>query len=540
MADLILYNGKVYAQDPAYAGASAVAVRDGRIFALGSDREMRDLARPGSAAINLEGQLVLPGLVDGHFHYTDWALAREQLPLAGAVSWRQIEAEVAVAAAARPAGAWIVGRGWNETYWADPSLPTRAGLDAVAGEHPALLYRSDMHLAVANSAALAAGHVTAETADPEGGVIDRDASGAPTGLLRDLAINLVSGAMPDEVEDETVAAMRRGIPYLHSLGLTGLHDFRVMGGTCGQRSFRGFARLQAEGCLDLRIWMHLPGERLEEAIALGLRTGFGSQRLRVGALKFFVDGSQGARTAWMLEPYEDGGTGIALQPLAGIMEATRRAEAAGLAVAIHAIGDRANRELIAALGAALAAGPQNDARRVSAPPAAPPRIEHVQMIRPEDIPAFARLGVVASVQPLQITDDIPMIEASVGERARYAYSFRGLADAGVTLALGSDAPVVDPNPLWGIHAAVTRCRRDGTPVGGWYPEQRLTVPQAIWGYTMGNAIASGREKELGSITPGKLGDFTVVDRDLLTVDPDELAEAKVTLTVFDGQAVYRR
>lgn len=542
MNDLFLVNGKLYTQDPHYPRATAVAMRNGRFWRVGSDNDILDLAKKNTSIIDLGGRMALPGLNDGHFHFWDWSLALRQLPLAATSSVQSLCEQVSQAARV-PGTSWITGRGWNETAWSENRLPTRDDLDDVSGDHPVMLYRSDMHLAVVNSCALQAAGVTSNTPDPTGGVIDRDPAGRPTGLLADLAMNLVSGVIPPATEDETVEAMRQGIHILHQVGLTGLHDYRVMGGICGVPAFRAWQRLEAAGDLDMRVWMHLPGERTQEAIALGLRTGFGSQTLRIGHLKFFVDGSQGARTAWMLEPYADGaGCGIPLTPLSEIAEAVLHAEQAGLAVAIHAIGDRANRELINVLEQVKEKltrhGPVP--RPVTALPLAPHRIEHVQMIRPEDLTRLARLGVVASVQPLQVTDDIAMIEQSVGERSQYAYNFRSLVDAGIILSLGSDCPVADPNPLWGIHAAVTRQRRDGTPAGGWFPEQRLTVQQAIWGFSMGPALACGRQHELGSITPGKLADLVVLDRNILNIELAEIARAQVDLTIFDGRILFDR
>jgi hypothetical protein len=257
--------------------------------------------------------------------------------------------------------------------------------------------------------------------------------------------------------------------------------------------------------------------------------------MRVGHVKLFSDGSQGARTAWMLEPYTDtGGCGMPMEPMAELAEVVRRAELGGFAVAIHAIGDRANRELVGMFERLRAeeGDPSVD------PPAAPHRIEHVQNIRLEDILRLARLDVVGSVQPIHIRDDITMIDQSVGDRARFVYPFRQLLDAGVTLALGSDCPVADPNPLLGIQAAVTRQREDGTPEGGWYAGQRLTVAEAVRGYTMGPAIATGRQADMGSITPGKLADVIVLDRDIYASDPGEIAEAQVVMCVFDGGVIF--
>ncbi|HSB65028.1 MAG TPA: amidohydrolase [Anaerolineales bacterium] len=533
MPSLILYNGKIHTQDPSFREVTAVAMRGNRILAVGSDSEVRALAgRHTNRQIDLEGQRVLPGLSDSHFHYYDWALNRQHLDLASATSLTELRTQVANLTSKISPGDWIIGQGWNETRWPVPNLITCADLDDLTPANPAILWRSDMHLAVANSYAMRAANINAETEVPDQGVIDRDASGQPSGVLRELAINLVREVIPPPTEDETVAAIRDGFTELHRLGLTGVHDFRIMGGADGPPAFRAYQRLQATGELDLRMWMLLPGERLNEAIEMGLRTGFGDDNLRVGHVKFFSDGGQGARTAWMLEPYEDNASfGMPLTPMDEIAEAIRRAHSAGLAVAIHAIGDRANQELVTVFDQVLRS-------KKSATLRARHRIEHLQNIRPEDVLRLGRLGVVGSVQPTHVPDDFPMIDMSVGRRGQWSYPFRDLLTGGVTLAFGSDCPVADPNPLWGIHAAVTRQMRDGTPSGGWYPSQRLSVPEAVWGFTMGAALVCGREAEMGSITPGKLADIVILDRDIFSIDPMEIASTQVLMTIFDGKVVY--
>jgi predicted amidohydrolase YtcJ len=538
MPDLILYNGKLFTPRPDFPPdwnnplITAVAVRDGRFLALGGDAEIRALAGTNTQMVDLEGRRVLPGLTDAHFHYYDWSLGLQRLALAEAISLADLRERLAQRASETPPGQWIQGQGWNESRWPEPRRPIRADLDDVAPDHPVILWRNDLHLAVVNSRALQEAGITADTPNPPEGVVDRDKSGRPNGILRELAINLVSDIIPPPTEEETVEAMREGFAILHQLGLTGVHDYRIMGGADGPPAFRAYQHLQAVGELALRMWMHIPGERLDEAIALGLRTGLGGDCLRVGHVKLFSDGGQGARTAWMLEPYQDtGDCGMPLTPMDEIAQAVRKADQAGLSVAIHAIGDRANRELITVF--------ENLPRPASRiPHRAPHRIEHVQMIQPQDVTRLGRLDVVASVQPIHCPDDIPMIEESVGPRGRLAYPFRDMLDAGVTLALGSDCPVASPNPMFGIHAAVTRQQRDGEPQGGWYPQQRLTVAEAVWSYTMGAALVAGREAELGSITPGKLADLVVLDRDIFAIEPMEIAEAQVVMTVFDGQIVY--
>ncbi len=532
--DLILYNGKLHTQDPVVPEATAIAVGQGRFLAVGGDREIRALAGPGTRTIDLGGRRTLPGLTDAHFHLRSWALSRRRLSLVEATSLADLRDRLAERAGETPAGEWILGQGWNETRWPESQVPTRhrptrADLDEAAPDNPVLLWRSDLHLAVANSRALRQAGVDAETADPDQGRIDRDEAGRPTGILRERAVDLVKRAVPEPSEDDAVEALREGFGALHRLGLTGMHDHRIMGGADGPPAFHAYQRLQQADELTVRVWMGIPGERLDEAIALGLRTGFGDDRLRVGHVKLFSDGSQGARTAWMLEPYEDADdAGMPLTPMDEIAQAVGKADRAGLAVAVHAIGDRANRELIAVFEEQL----RDDGRRV------PHRIEHAQIVRPPDVARLARLGVAASMQPIHVTDDIALSERSLGSRGRFAYVFRDMLNAGVPLAFGSDAPVADPNPLWGIHAAVTRQQRDGSPEGGWYPEQRLTVTEAVWGFTMGPAAVSGQEGVLGSISPGKRADLIVLDRDIFAVDPMDIWRAQVVMTVFDGEVVY--
>ena len=532
MTDLILYNGKLHTQDPNFRQVSAVATRGKRILAVGSDADVRAVSGSHTQQIDLSGRRVLPGLSDSHFHYYDWALNRQRLDLAHAASLTELREQVVKEADKIPPGGWIIGQGWNEIRWPVPRLITCNDLDDLTPDNPTILWRSDMHLAVANSQAMRAANINAETPDPPQGVIDRVASGQPSGVLRELAINLVREVIPPPTEDETVAAIRDGFAELHRLGLTGVHDFRIMGGADGPPAFRAYQRLQAAGELTLRMWMLLPGEHLRQAIELGLRTGFGDDNLRVGHVKFFSDGGQGARTAWMLEPYEDiDSCGMPLTPMDEIADAIRRAHTAGLAVAIHAIGDRANQELVTAF--------EQVVNREKGPaPSAPHRIEHLQNIRPEDVLRLGQTGIVGSVQPIHVPDDYPMIDRSVGRRGRWSYPFRDLLNAGVPLAFGSDCPVADPNPILGIHAAVTRQMRDGKPSGGWYPDQRLSVAQAVWGFSMGAAHVCGREAELGSITPGKLADLVVLDNDIFEIDPMEIAQAKVGMTIFDGQVVF--
>ncbi len=533
MPNLVLYHGSLTTQDPRFPEASALAVRDGRILAVGNDAQIRGLARPHTQQIDLGGRRVLPGLTDSHFHFYGWALDRRGLFLADTNSLTEVRDRVRRAVRGAAPGQWVLGLGWNQNSWPDPRLPGRGDLDDLAPDNPIILWRTDLHLAWVNSRALREAGITSATPDPEMGVIDRDRAGQPTGILRELAINLVRDILPTPTPDEADQAMRQAMVQVHRLGLTGVHDMRIMGGEDGPPAFQAWQRLRTEGELKLRTWMMLPNERLSEAIGLGLRTGFGDDYLRVGGIKIFSDGATGPRTAWMLEPFTDAQSGMPLTPMREIADLIARAHQAGISTTTHAIGDRAIRELLDVFTEVL----PNQQGPIQ--PLAPHRIEHVQHSHPADLKRLAPLGVVASVQPLHATDDSAMVDQACGQRGRWAYAFRDLLNAGTVLALGSDCPVASPNPFWGIHAAVTRQRRDGTPAGGWYPAQRLTVAEAVWGYTMGPAHATGQVARQGSLTPGKLADLIVLDRDIFAIPPAEIADTQVWLTVFDGQIVYQ-
>lgn len=535
MTDLILVNGRINTQDPTRPEASALVMRDGRFIAVGSDDEIRALAQTGIRVIDLEGRRIIPGLADSHVHYYNWALGLKQLRLENTQSLKDLLDQLEKTARSTTSQRWICGQGWNHAGWADSRTPTREELDRVSMDHPVILYHSSLHMAVANSQALQIAGITNKTQDPPQGVIDRDTSGNPTGILRDLAMNLVTEVIPPTDEAEAAEAFKEGFRIFHSLGLTSVHDQRLMDAPEYPAAFHIWQRLHAANEIQLRVWMNLPGNRLDEIISAGLRTGFGDNHFRIGHVKYFADGAQGPRTAWLLEPYEGtNSNGLQLTPIQDIANAIHRAQAAGLAVAVHAIGDRANRELIEVFEELQA----SDSNLTTTSLFAPHRIEHVQIIQPEDLVRMSRLNIVASVQPISVTDDIPMMEPTIGSRSRLAYQYRSMWDSGIQLTFNSDCPVSDPNPFWGIHAAVTRRRRDGTPEEGWYPNQCVTVNQAVWAYSMGAAVASGCQADLGSISPGKLADLVVLDRDIFTIDPMEIYDTKPMMTIFDGQIVY--
>ena len=534
-ADLILFNGTVKTFDPSAPDARAVACRKGRIVAVGKNEAVRRLAGSDTEHIDLKGRLVVPGFTDPHIHFFEWALKRRNLNLAGLSSLQDLIGMLKTAAAEAPAGSWLLGQGWNETDWQVPQMPTRDVLDAAVPDHPVLLWRCDLHLAAANSAALASAGIDPETEDPPGGRIERKDDGHPNGILRELAINLLRDSIPRPTAPEVESAYVDGISALHRLGITGIHDIRLMNDPDGAAAQQGFSALHRDGRLDLRCWVTLPNNRLSESIEKGLRTGAGDDRLRIGHVKFFFDGGVGARTAWMTEPYLDAATGMAMSTVEELSAAVAKAEAAGISAMVHAVGDRANRELID-LYAALAR--HRDPAQPG--PSVPHRIEHAQVIRPEDAARLSGMDIAVSVTPPNMTLDINLIDTALGDRGRWAYPFRSLIDSGAPIMFSSDCPVCDPNPMVGIHAAATRQREDGTPEGGWYPEQRVTVEEAVRAYTLTPAAAHGQDGDLGSVSEGRYADLAVLSENLFTVQPSRIPEVKVDLTVFDGKVVFRR
>jgi hypothetical protein len=536
--ELILLNGRFRTQDPGRPLAEAAVVQDGCILAVGDNATIAALASARCQRIDLQRKLALPGFMDSHIHFYDWALSRLNLNLAAMASLAHLLDAVRIAAVTKPTAEWIVGVGFNETDWPENRLPTRAELDVAAPDHPVALWRCDLHLAVVNSKTLELAGIGSATPDPPGGIVSRDGEGRPNGILRELAVNLIKNIMPKPGHEEVLAAMRVGMAALHSMGITAVHDFRLMGGLEGAAALTAWQRLRQSGDLNLRCWVTLPGEHLEEAIALGLRTGFGDECLRIGHVKFFADGGMGARTAWMIDPYLDAGWGMPLIPMDQLEQKVFNAECAGLSAAVHAVGDRTNHELIR-MFAKLQVKRGNLADAGRDRPALAHRIEHLQMVRAEDLARLAQLDVVASMQPHNAILDMAMIDACVGRNGRYTYAFGEVMANGIPVCFSSDAPVCDPSPLVGIHAAVTRQGKDGRPPGGWYPNQRVSVAQAVRSYTRTPAWASGVDHEQGSITPGKRADIVILDRDIYEIDPMDIINARIILTVFDGRIVHR-
>jgi len=534
--ELILFNGNFQTQDPVRPDASAVAVLGGVLRAVGDDDDVRAMAGPRTRTIDLEGRLVLPGFIDAHLHYRQWALGLKAPDLSTCTGLGHLQGLLKRTAEQLPPDVWIQGQGFNEQAWPEKRLPTRRDLDAVVADRPVIIWREDMHLAVANARALSLAGIATDTPDPPGGRIDRDIDGQPLGILRERAIPLVASRWPLPSQDQLAAAMIDGLGVLHSLGITGIHDARLMGGKAEWHdALAGWRHLHQRGQLNLRCWETVPGESLQDAENMGLVSGAGDGRRMTGHLKLFADGGMGARTAWLLEPYREGGCGLPQLAMDELEAIVTRAEAIGMAVMVHAVGDRACREILTVLERVadrhLPGGSLSACRL-------PHRIEHAQMIRPEDIRKMARLGVAATVQPANLMTDMDLIDDQIGDNGRYTYTFRSLLAAGIPVSMSSDAPVCPPDPLTGIYAAVTRRKKDGTPEAGWYPDQRLRVDEAVRGYTMAPARLGGAGSWLGSITPGKKADCIVLDRDIYSVEPEAILDTRVVMTVFDGQVVY--
>lgn len=506
--------------------ATALAVREGRIAAIGSDHDVWRAVGSDAPSVDLRGRVVLPGLIDAHIHWGTYAVARRNLQIGADDTLPDVLRRVRQRAAEAPPGQWIIGRGWDHHAWG--RWPNSADLDAVASAHPVALTRKDGHAIWLNGAALAACGIDGATADPVGGAILRS-DGQPTGILVETALRLVHDAVPPLDTFARQAAMIEAWRDAWCRGLTGMHDM----GYQRQSLFRDLATLRDAGELGLRFVWYLPESELDEAIGLGLRSGLGDGWLRVGGLKLFLDGTLGSQTAHMLAPYEGQPDNVGLPTLepAVFTDLVGRAADAGLATAVHAIGDHANRIALDGFAAVNAACARAATLRQ--------RVEHVQIIDPADVGRFRALGVVASMQPIHCTSDMTVADRHWGSRAAGSYAWRSILASGAALAFGSDAPIETLDVFAGIHAAVTRQSAAGDPRGGWHPEQRLTVRQALHAYTAGAAHAAGLEDEVGSLCVGSQADLIVVDRDPLAIEPAELLAVQVLGTMIEGVWVWQ-
>jgi predicted amidohydrolase YtcJ len=524
---LAVVNARVWTGDPRRPWADALAVRGERLAAVGSSAEVRKLAGTSARVVDAKGQMVVPGFIDAHVHFIDGGFRLSSVQLRDARTPAEFTARIKAFAATLPKGEWITGGDWDHEQWGG-ELPSRAWVDSVTPDHPVWVSRLDGHMALANSAALTAAGVTRDTKDVAGGTIVRDAAGEPTGVLKDNAQDLVWRVAAEPSEGRKDQALDAAMAYVAAQGVTSVHN---MG---SWDDLATFERARRAGRLRTRIYAAVPlgtWERLRDTVAA---RGRGDAWLRWGALKGFVDGSLGSHTAAMLEPFTDAPAdrGLFVTPPESLYAWTRGADAAGLHVIVHAIGDRAIRtQLDVFERVEREHGPRD--RRF--------RIEHAQHLAPADVPRFKALGVIASMQPYHAIDDGRWADRVIGpERARLTYAFRSLLDAGATLAFGSDWFVAPPTPLEGIYAAATRRTLDDKHPDGWVPEQKIRVEEALRAYTAGSAYAGYAEADLGRLERGRLADFVLIDRDLTHVPPETIRDARVMMTIVGGRVVYER
>lgn len=530
--DLIVVNARIRTLNPRQPTAQALAVKGERIAAVGSDAEIRGMAGPATRIVDAAGRLVLPGFNDSHTHFLSGGFQLASVDLRSAATPDEFTRRVAAFAAKLPQGRWMLGGDWDHELFPAATLPRREWIDKVTPLNPVFVNRLDGHMALANTLALRLAGITKETKDPPGGLIVRDPqSGEPTGILKDAAMALVNAVIPSPSFEEKLAAARAATRHAASLGVTSVTD--VSAGA----DIAVYQELLRRGELLTRIYAAFPLPEWQVPARAGIRQGFGGSMLRTGVLKAFADGSLGSTTALFYDAYADDPSTSGLPsdemiPPQRMLERLLAADQAGLQICVHAIGDRANREVLDLFAeVAKRNGPRD--RRF--------RIEHAQHIRPRDIPLFRERGVIASMQPYHAADDGRWAAKRIGaQRSESTYAFRSLLDAGGLLAFGSDWTVAPLNPLEGIWAAVTRQTLDGKNPGGWVPRQKITVEEAVDAYTSGSAYAEFMEADKGSLAPGKLADLVILSADIFEIEPSRIREVAVDLSIIGGRIVYSR
>lgn len=531
--DHIIVNANIHTLNPGQPHVSALAIVGERVVAMGDDDRIRALAGMQTQVTNAEGHTILPGFVDAHVHWEGYARSLTIVNLWEVPTKEEALRRIQEIVAQTPAGEWVLGFGWVQDMWENKAFPTKDDLDRIAPNHPVYLRAKSGHAAWVNSVALRMGNVSVATTDPPGGSIKRDGRGEPTGILfEDPAMKLVNDHVPASTVEQLVSWMDAAQANVLRMGLTGFHDFDDP--TC----MEALQVMRERDELGLRVVKQINQEWFEHALELGIRSGFGDDWLRFGGLKLFADGALGSRTALMIEAYEGepDNYGIAVVDKEDMQEMVTRATRKGLMSTIHAIGDKAVHDVLDVFEVARRheqeRGIYRDERRH--------RIEHVQLIHPQDVTRLAELDIIASMQPIHATGDYEMADAYWGERAEYSYAWRKQLNAGARLIFGSDAPIEPIEPLKGIHAAVTRRRANGLPgPDGWYPQERLNLREAIHAYTMGPAYAAGMEDRAGMLAVNYLADLIVLDQDLFNVPPMDILDVAVLGTMVGGLWRYR-
>lgn len=529
-ADLIITNAKVWTVDSARPMAQAIAVLGDRIVAVGSVAEVDTWRGPSTRVVDAGGKLVLPGFDDAHVHFVSGGLQLAAIQLNDATSREEFARRIGERAGKTAKGEWILGGDWDETKWTPAGLPSKELIDRATPGTPVFVNRYDGHMSLANSVALRLAGITAKTPDPPGGAIVRDAQGNPTGALKDAAMDYVYKVIPPMSREQRLAAVERALAHAASIGVTSVQDMNPE-----YADIAVYNELLDRGRLTTRIYAAPLIIQVEDQTKIGIRRAFGSSLLRIGAVKAYADGSLGSATAYFFDPFTDqpnnrGLLSDEMHPIELMRDRMMKADAAGLQLCTHAIGDAGISAILDLYEELVKAHGEGDRRF---------RIEHAQHMATKDFDRFAKLKVIASVQPYHAIDDGRWAEGRIGhDRASRTYAFRTFLDHGVRLALGTDWNVAPLNPMLTIYAAVTRATLDGKNPNGWFPGQKLSVAEAVEAYTMGSAYAEFQENEKGSITPGKLADMVILSDDIFTMDPVKIRDVKVVKTILGGKVIW--
>jgi len=529
-ADLIITNAKIWTVDRSLPVAQAVAVLGDRIVAVGSNADVDAWRAPQTHVIDAGGKLLLPGFNDAHVHFVSGGRQLDSIQLNDATSSQEFARRIGERAKVTPKGEWIVGGNWDETKWSPSNMPTKELIDALTPDTPVFVSRYDGHMGLANSLALRLAGITAKTPDPPGGAIVRDAQGNPTGALKDAATDYIEKVIPELSHEQRVKAVKRALAYAASVGVTSVQHMDP-----SYADIAVYAELLQRGELTTRIYAAPLITQVEDQVKIGIRHAFGGPYLRIGAVKAYADGSLGSGTAYFYEPFLNQGNNRGLlsdemHPVSLMRDRYMTADAAGLQICTHAIGDEGISTILDLYTDVVKAHGEADRRF---------RIEHAQHMAAKDFDRFAQLHVIASVQPYHAIDDGRFAESHIGhDRASRTYAFRTFLDHGVRLAFGTDWEVAPLDPLLTVYAAVTRATLDGKNPHGWFPEQKLSVAETIEAYTMGSAYAEFQENEKGSITPGKLADMVLLGDDIFSIDPVRIRDTNVLKTFVGGKLVY--
>ena len=530
-ADLVLTHANIWTGDPTQPTAAAVAVIGDRIVDVGGADEIERWRGPATTVVDAEGRRVVPGFNDSHVHFVDGGTQLDSVDLKDADSPEEFARRIAARARTQP-GKWILGGEWDDQRWTPPQLPTRALIDDATGGTPVFVSRYDGHMALANSAALGRAGITERSPDPPGGAIVRDANGYPTGILKDAAMDFVTRVIPKMTTEDRLRAVKRAMEHAASLGVTSVQDMNP-----SYEDVAVYADLANRGELTVRIYAAPTETGFYDQAKLGIHRSFGSSWLRLGAVKGYADGSLGSTTAYFFQPYADAPTtrgllSAEMQPIEHMRTRLMAADAAGLQLCIHAIGDAGISQVLDLFGDVVRTNGDRDRRL---------RIEHAQHIAPKDFDRFAALKVIASVQPYHAIDDGRWAERRIGPaRIKTTYAFKTLVDKGVRLAFGTDWPVAPLNPMLSLYAATTRATLDGKNPSGWVPEQKIAIADAVTAYTRAAAFAEFQEREKGTLARGKLADLVMLTDDILTIPAPQIKDVRVLTTIVGGKVVYQR